>query len=261
MSNVKPGFLSKLADTYENEVTGEDVVAYFAAVAAHPAYVGRFSENLVQPGIRIPVTADSALFAEAVRLGREVVWLHTFGERFAATEEGRPAGPPRLPDGEAPRIPADRAIPSRPDEMPNTISSDAVQRRLRIGAGYIDNVAPGVWVYEVSGKQVLLQWFSYRRRDRDKPIIGDRRPPSPLGDIQPEGWLAEYTTELLNVLHVLGRLVALEPRLADLLDRICHGPTLLAEDLRAEGVFDVPADVAAKPSGKAKSGKQGVLID
>jgi hypothetical protein len=81
---------------------------------------------------------------------------------------------------------------------------------------------------------VLTQWFSYRRRNRECPQIGDRRPPSPLGDIQPEGWPAEYTTELLNVLHVLGRLVALEPAQADLLERICAAPTLNEEALRLD---------------------------
>jgi hypothetical protein len=73
---------------------------------------------------------------------------------------------------------------------------------------------------------VLTQWFSYRKKNRERPIIGDRRPPSKLGDIQPEGWLAEYTTELVNVLHVLGLLVALEPAQAELMEVICGGPTL-----------------------------------
>jgi hypothetical protein len=39
-------------------------------------------------------------------------------------------------------------------------------------------------------------------------------------------WLAEYTTELLNVLHVLALLVELEPGQATLLEEICGGPTL-----------------------------------
>jgi hypothetical protein len=47
-----------------------------------------------------------------------------------------------------------------------------------------------------------------------------------LEKIQPDGWLAEYTEDLLNLLNVLGRLVALEPRQADLLDRIMAGPPL-----------------------------------
>jgi hypothetical protein len=94
----------------------------------------------------------------------------------------------------------------------------------------------GQWGYEVSGKQVLTQWFSYRRKTRERPLIGDRRKPSRLGEVQPDRWLAEYTTELLNVLHVLGRLVALEPRQADLLARVCAGPTLTAAELTAGGV-------------------------
>ena len=42
----------------------------------------------------------------------------------------------------------------------------------------------------------------------------------------------------MNVLHVLGRLVALEPRQADLLSRICGGLLMSADDLRSRGAFD-----------------------
>ncbi len=83
-----------------------------------------------------------------------------------------------------------------------------------------------MWDYEVSGKRVLTQWFSYRKKNRERPIIGDRRPPSKLGEIQPDHWLSEYTTELLNVLHVLALLVEMEPDQAKLLEAICDGPTL-----------------------------------
>jgi hypothetical protein len=71
--------------------------------------------------------------------------------------------------------------------------------------------------------------------------MGDRRPPSALDRVQPEGWLAEYTTELLNVLHVLGLLVEREPAQASLLERICEGPLLEVEVLRAEGALVRPA--------------------
>ena len=62
--------------------------------------------------------------------------------------------------------------------------------------------------------------------DRERPIIGDRRPPSKLGDIQPDHWLAEYTTDLIDVLHVLALLVEMEPDQANLVEAICDGPTL-----------------------------------
>lgn len=99
-----------------------------------------------------------------------------------------------------------------------------LNHRLLIGTG-LANVSPAVWFYEVSGKRVLAQWFSYRKKNRERPIIGDRRPPSKLGDIQPDQWLAEYTTELLNVLNVLAWLVTLEPQQEKLLEAICEGPT------------------------------------
>ena len=237
-------------------VSAPYLMSYFAAVAAHPAYTARFRSDLVQPGLRLPVTADASLFAEAVEVGREIIWLHCFGERFADPGAGRPAGPPRMADGERPVIPKDGAIPARPDRFPDRIDYDSAARRLKVGDGFIDNVPLAVWAYEVSGKQVLVQWFSYRRRDRSRPIIGDRRPPSALERIQPDGWLAEYTTELMNVLHVLGRLVALEPRQADLLSRICDGPLMSADDLRASGAFDTSGTVPRARSDE----RQGALL-
>ena len=243
MPNLKAGLLEEMASTLEVPVSGPDLMAYFAAVAAHPAYAARFQTDLVQPGLFFPLTADTSLFAEAVEIGREIIWLHCFGERFADPGAGRPNGAPRMRDGERPVIPRNGAIPANPDRFPNRIEYDADACRLTIGDGFVDNVQPAVWRYEVSGKQVLVQWFSYRRLDRSRPIIGDRRPPSALEKIQPDGWLAEYTTELMNVLHVLGRLVALEPRQADLLNRICDGPLMSADDLRARGAFDTPAKI------------------
>ena len=236
--NIKAGLLSAVCDALEVAVNAPDLMAYFAAVAAHPAYTARFRSDLVQPGLRFPMTAEATLFAEAVDIGREVIWLHCFGERFADPSAERPKGSPRMPAGERPVIPRDGAIPTDSDRFPDRIEYDAAAHRLRIGDGYINNVPRAVWEYEISGKQVLVQWFSYRRLDRSRPIIGDRRPPSPLERIQPDGWLAEYTTELMNVLHVLGRLVALEPRQADLLGRICDGTLLSGDDLRADGAFD-----------------------
>jgi hypothetical protein len=146
---------------------------------------------LIRPGLRVPLTANADLFAKAIALGREVIWLHTYGERFVDPAESRPAAPPRLPKDRAPTIPKEGAIPGAPEPLPVTMTYAAAARRLFIGKGYVENVPPEVWAYDVSGMNVLRQWFSYRKRDRSKPIIGDRRKPSPLSDIQPDHWLAE----------------------------------------------------------------------
>jgi hypothetical protein len=238
---------------YGQSIKAEDVMAYIAALMAHPAFTARFAPDLLRPGLRIPVTAEAALFTEAVALGNEVIWLHCYGERFADAASNRPRQAPRLPKEASPKIPAGGMIPSAPEPLPDAMEYDPATRRLKIGAGYIDNVTPEMWTYEVSGKRVLWHWFSYRRRNRTKPTIGDKLPPSPLDSLQPEGWLPEYTTDLLDLLHVLGRLIALEPAQADLLTRICAGPLRSAEELAAAGALAMPQAAVSKPKGKSKS--------
>jgi hypothetical protein len=56
---------------------------------------------------------------------------------------------------------------------------------------------------------------------------------SPLGAIQPDHWLAEYTTELIDLLNALGWLADLEPAQAALLEKVCAGPAISLEELRA----------------------------
>ena len=224
-SNISAAVVTALTKAYGAAVDPADVFAYIAALLAYPAYAERFRDDLIRPGLRVPLTADAELFKEAAILGREVLWLHTFGEQF---NEGKPAGTPRLPSDRRPGESKAGAISAKPEEFPDAIEYDAAANRLKIGTGYIDRVPPAVWAYEVSGMPVLRQWFSYRKSNRERPHIGDRRKPSPLGDIQPNHWLHEYTSELINVLNVLGMLVDLEPKQADLLRRVCDGPLIPA---------------------------------
>jgi hypothetical protein len=251
--NMKPAFLAFLSKAYGRVASAEDAMAYIASLLAHPDFTTRFAEDLQQPGLRVPVTKDAKLFAEAVSLGREAIWLHCYGERMANPADGRPAGAPRLPATERPTIPKGGEIPGAPEPLPDTMTYDAAKRRLHVGKGYVDNVPQAVWDYEVSGKKILRQWFSYRKRDRSRPLIGDKRPPSPLDGIQPDHWLPEYTTDLINLLNVLGFLVKLEPKQKDLLDRILAGPLLDRDAL-------VTADALAGPP-KVKGAKKGATSD
>ncbi len=241
--NIKPALLAHLSTMLGRPVSPEDVMAYLAAIMAHPAFTERFKADLIRPGLRVPLTADAALFAKAASLGREIIWLHTYGERFADPKSDRPYGPPRLPKDEAPLIPKDGGIPGAPEPLPDAMSYDAEKRRLHIGRGFIDNVPPEVWAYRVSKKMpVLRQWFNYRKRDRTKPPIGGRRPPSPLSEIQPHHWLAEYTSDLIDLLNVLGWLVKLEPQQAALLDEILADRLLDHQTLVEAGTLAASAD-------------------
>jgi len=239
--NIPPKLLSYLGEKYGLQVTAEDFFAYIAGVAAHSAFTKRFQLDLVRPGLRIPLTASSELFSTAVELGKTVIWLHTFGERFADSSGDRPNRPPRVSSNNAPRISLDGAISQNPTEMPDSMEYDKSNHRLLIGHGYVENVSLAVWNYKVSGKQVLRQWFSYRKANRERPIIGTRRQPSSLGDIQPNHWLAEYTTELINLLHILEKLIQLEPAQADLLEQICSTPVITVNELSTSGVLDKSA--------------------
>ena len=254
-SNIKTGVLNQLTVTFGKPVTPEAFLSYVAALAAHPAYTKRFQSDLLTPGLRVPVTSDLSTFQQAADVGRKVIWLHTFGERMSDPEHDRPAQPPRLPVNRRPGIPKAGAISQAPEDMPDILGYDAGKHRLLVGHGFIDNVTPAMWAYEVSGKQVLTQWFSYRKRNRERPIIGDRRKPSALGDIQPDHWLPEYTTELLNVLNILGLLIDLQPQQAELLDRVCSGSLISADDLK-ESESEEPT---AKPKGTKKSKHSGMI--
>lgn len=248
--NVAPSLLTLLGEKLGEAVEPEDVFAYIAAVAAHPAFTTRFQQDLVKPGLRVPVTADRACFRKGVEIGRRVIWLQTYGERFADPAASRPDEPPRISGSGAPFYPREGAIPATPEDMPDTIDYDPATRRLHIGGGFVDNVPPEVWNYQVSGKQVLRQWFSKRCRNRDRPLIGTRRQPSSLGEIQPDRWLPEYTSDLMDLLHVLGGLVALEPEQEELLTEVCAGPLIPAGELAGVVVATTGAGSAAGRNGR-----------
>ena len=89
--NVSPQLLAELAAAYGREVTAPEVMAYIAAVAAHPGYIVSFREHLRQPGLRIPLTADRDVFAEAVELGCE--WSGSTPSASASLKAARPARP------------------------------------------------------------------------------------------------------------------------------------------------------------------------
>jgi len=77
---------------------------------------------------------------------------------------------------------------------------------------------------------VLDGWISFRRQNP----AGKRT--SELDDIVTTTWEPEWSTELLQVLSVLERLVALEPKQASILEEVVAGPTFTRDELAALNV-------------------------
>ncbi|QXJ22875.1 N-6 DNA methylase [Actinomadura graeca] len=238
--NLAPGVTRLLSERLGRVVTPTDVLAYIAALVAHGGYTARFGAELRTPGVRVPLTADSVLWERALAVGRRVLWLHTYGERFADPAGNRPAGPPKAPLTSRPKVQV--AIPGTPENMPDDISYDPQTTTLHIGTGQVSPVRPEVWAYVVSGMKIVKKWFGYRK----KGPAG--RKSSPLDHIHPDYWPADFTTELLQLLNVLTLCVELEPEQAELLEHVCAGPLVTVTDLEKAKVFPVPPSFQKPPA-------------
>jgi hypothetical protein len=139
------------------------------------------------------------------------------------------------------------------EAMPENLAYDPVTQDLWVGTGRISPVPRAVREYEVSGMNVLDKWFGYRRRSP----AGKRR--LELDHEVARHWLPSWTTELLELLNVLGLLVREEPAQAALFDEVCAGPLITVTDLTTAGIIPVPTE-AAKPL-KAISDAGDALFD
>ncbi|MDR2365396.1 MAG: N-6 DNA methylase [Zoogloeaceae bacterium] len=214
LPNLHPQLLKILSDTQGADVSPEDFAAYLYGLLAQPAFTARFHEELGSRELRIPLTKDARLFKSVAAVGRELLYLHTFGERFA---EGQ--------NWPAPVIKCLKAVPA--GQLPDRFEHEEARRILRVGDGEFGPVEAAIWQYEVSGLKVAQSWLGYRMAKRKG------KKSSPLDDIAPAAWTSEYTSELLRLLNLLTRTLALHPQQAALLEEVLRGPLLRASDLPA----------------------------
>jgi hypothetical protein len=77
-------------------------------------------------------------------------------------------------------------------------------------------------------------------------MIGDRAV-SPLLKVHSDRWTAEYTSQLIDLLNVVGMLVELQAEQAALLKQVLDKPTLTVADLTSSGVLPIaPAERVLK---------------
>ncbi len=215
--NLTPGLLEKLGETYDEEVTAEELTGYIYAVLGGQSYTGRFWNELETPGPRVPITKDKNGFRRGVDLGKRLIWLHTYAERFLGDDRGDV-----VPKGSATSI---KGVSSDPANYPEDFAYDSEKKEIRIGDGFFGPVATEIWDFEVSGLKVVQSWLAYRMKERAG------RKSSPLDDIRPDLWTPRMTDEFLELLWVLEETLAMEPDLSSLLDEIVAGECFLAKDL------------------------------
>ena len=250
--NLALGLAAALTSVLGCEVTPGDMLAYVAAVAAHPGYTRRFAEELRTPGIRVPVTADPHLWEQAVKIGGEVIWLQTYGAAYVSVE--RPSGYVRLAVGDRRQPLCTKAISA----MPGAVAYDPGRGVLLVGDGEFGPVRSEVWEYSVGGKNIIKSWFNYRKKEPGGKKVYF------LDLVYPDTWDPDWTTELVDLLTVLTRLTALEPSQAGLMGRILEGPLLAAGDLEAAGTRWPRTQQDRKPryayTSHRTSGRDGQLL-
>lgn len=221
--NITKGLPKLLAQRLDMaEPTVEDIAAYVYALLSAPRYQERFAEELKTPGPHVPLTSDAVLWSEAVAVGRELLWLHTYAERFQDSQAGRGKHIP-LVEG----LGWDRPVVTMP-QTPADIRYDAQAQTIEIGDGRVAGVRQDVWDYSVSGMQVVKKWLGYRTAKGAGRAASSK---NPLDQIRPQSWPDEWNDELLDLLRVLTLTLDMHPAQADLLDRICDGPLISADEL------------------------------
>lgn len=211
------GLLAALGKEHGAVPSAEDLAAYVCALLGGQSDTKRFWNELETRGLRIPMTKNGAIFADAVKLGDRLIWVHTYAACFRDATQGD-----EVPKGKATTI---RGLSSAPAQYPAECAYDPAKREITIGDGRFGPVASEVWDFAVSGLKVVQSWLGYRMKKR----AGKKS--SPLDDIRPKRWTARMSDEFLELLWVLEATLAMEPDLAAALERVVSGPCFAASDL------------------------------
>lgn len=232
-ANLVVGILPALEEKLGLDISPQDIVYYLAGITGHPGYVETFEEELQEAGIRVPLTSDVQLWEQLVKLGRSIVWLHSYGNL------GDPLpGLSKIRDsGSDYQIPAfqknmGRAMPvAKPTWEPSIIiGENSYEDVMLFGDAIWSGVERRVFDYTVGGRNVIDSWAGYRLKSPN----GKRT--SPLNNIVQENWPREWSAELNDLLAVLTHLIHLEDEQQMLLDSVMAGDLITREQLQEAGV-------------------------
>jgi Type ISP C-terminal specificity domain/N-6 DNA Methylase len=234
--NLAAGLLDYLSARLSMKISPLDFLAYVAAVVAHPAYTIRFRHELAEPGIRVPLSADPSLWDSAISLGRQVIWLHTYGTRYIDPAVGQPAGERSIIERHGIKSPC--AILALPERLLDHLAYDAASDTLHVGEGTFTPVPPRVVEYDVAGRRIVWRWLNDRTK---RPRYKVRTCPE-LDELTPPKWNRRLADEFLALLAVLAGCTRIEGSQRDLLDQVCNAPTITIDQLTQANVALAAAD-------------------
>lgn len=212
LANIHPELLPKLENELCMSITPDNWACYLYGIMAGAKFTSEFINELSSKDVRVPITLNPTLFMQVVELGKHLLFLHTFSERFTS-EFSRLSGSAKC----------QRAVPVN---TPITyFSFDSILNTLYVGDGEFYPVTEDVWNFEVSGLRVVESWLGYRMANRSG------KKSSPLDLIGLSEWTSELTTELLYLLKIIENTLDLYPKHADLLDRVLKDKLMPAKFL------------------------------
>lgn len=241
--NIAPGLADSISSILGVSVDPLDVFDYVAGVAGDQAFVSDFDDELHTPGVRIPLTADADLWSRAVRHGRHLQWLQTFGESGSHPDGFTSLRDPRI----AVAHPSyDMSVGSG---IPNSWTYDELTGVLSVGNGRWSGVTSQARNYTVGGARVLDSWLNYRM------AVPKKRKGSPLDQINSEKWDLEWSEELTRLLSILVQLIQLDSEISELRGSILSGELITRQALGQLGT-EWPSGPASR---RPRTSSEGTL--
>lgn len=253
-ANFSVGVEAALTTALGRTVSAEEILAYIAGVVSHSGFTAEYGEELATPGVRIPITTDETLWEMAVELGRSVIWLQTYGERYVDALNGRPEGDVRSGLAEDERPFSVEAVKNMPVSMSFDPTSKSINFHDADGnrSGMWGPVSAEVFNYTVGNLNVIGSWFNYR-----KATPGGRKS-SALDNIHATRWPIEWTYEFTTLLTLLTRLISLGDEQEEVLEAILRTPLVTSEQLIEAGAV-WPTDSEARKARPALGTEDGEL--
>ena len=223
--NIAPGLLGALSARLGVNISGTKLFEYTAAVMAHPGYVAHFRDDLRNADVlRLPITVDATVFADAVSLGQEALAAHCLDVPASAW-----------------RARVSKPIPAQPvDFRYDSSAATLIVAAPGTADGEVGPVPKRVAEFTVGQTNVLESWF------RSRTAGTSQQASSPLDRIRSD-WTAADTSELLAVLAALEQVTDLFDDQERTLERVLSGPMLGVDDLHGIGILPVAAEARRKP--------------